>query len=74
MATLTPDQKTAKDQLRHLRFRKQSLQDEKSVLQTASARIPDINAEIDTINAQIDIIKLRDPDERAQAQTQPKTI
>ncbi len=62
MAT-TPDQRTAKEQLRHLRGRKQRLQDEKQLLQAAAVRIPEINDELDTINAQIDIIKLRDPDE-----------
>lgn len=60
----TPDQRTAKNQLRQLRWSKQALQDEKALLQTASVRIPEINDEIDAINAEIDRIKLRDPDEQ----------
>jgi hypothetical protein len=62
MAT-TPDQRIAKEQLRHLRGRKQGLQAEKQLLQAATVRIQEINAEIDVINVQIDIIKARDPDD-----------
>lgn len=70
MAT-TPDQRTAKEQLRHLRGRKQRLQAEKQVLQTAAVRIPEINSELTSINDQIDVIKLRDPDEQNAPLTAP---
>lgn len=66
------DAEVARQQLRHLRGRKDRLQEERAVLQAAETRLAQIRDELDCINAEIDRIKLRDPEDPGQAATPRK--
>lgn len=64
----TIDANVARQQLRHLRGRRERLQEERATLQAAATRLAEIRDELDCINAEIDRIRLRDPEDPGQSQ------